>query len=290
MPNNAKHKIMQIKRKPEWLRISRKADANYTTVNSLVKGKCLHTICQSGKCPNQAECWSRGTATFMLLGDICTRGCKFCATTTGRPLPPDPLEPEHLADSVELMELKHVVLTSVTRDDLPDQGAQHWADCIRTIRRRTPKVTIEILTADFWSKEELIRMVAEAQPDIFSHNIETVERLTPIVRTKATYKGSLETLRIIHSLGFRTKTGFMLGLGETEEEVLQTMDDLKAVGVEILTIGQYLQPSSKHYPVADYITPEKFNEYRDIALSKGFTHVVSGPLVRSSYHAEEAMK
>ncbi len=281
---------MQIRRKPEWLRISRKAVDSYSTVNSLVKGKCLHTICQSGKCPNQAECWSRGTATFMLLGDICTRGCKFCATTTGRPLPPDPLEPEHLADSVELMNLRHVVLTSVTRDDLPDQGAQHWADCIRAIRRRTPHVTIEILTADFWSKEELIRIVAEAQPDIFSHNIETVERLTPIVRTKATYQGSLNTLRIIHSLGFRTKTGFMLGLGETEEEILQTMDDLRTVGVDILTIGQYLQPSSKHYPVADYITPEKFSEYQTIALSKGFTHVVSGPLVRSSYHAEEAIQ
>ncbi len=281
---------MQIKRKPEWLRISRKAVDSYSTVNSLVKGKCLHTICQSGKCPNQAECWSRGTATFMLLGDVCTRGCKFCATQTGRPLPPDPLEPEHLADSVELMNLRHVVLTSVTRDDLPDQGARHWAECIRAIRRRTPQVTIEILTADFWSREELIRIVAEARPDIFSHNIETVERLTPIVRTKATYQGSLQTLRIIHSLGFRTKTGFMLGLGETEEEILRTMDDLRTVGVDILTIGQYLQPSSKHYPVADYITPAKFKEYRDIALSKGFQHVVSGPLVRSSYHAEEALK
>ncbi len=280
---------MQIKRKPEWLRISRKAVDSYSVVNSLVKGNSLHTICQSGKCPNQAECWSRGTATFMLLGDVCTRGCKFCATATGRPLPPDPLEPEHLADSVQIMGLKHVVLTSVTRDDLPDQGAQHWAECINAIRRRTPNVTIEILTADFWSKEDLIRIVAEAKPDIFSHNIETVERLTPIVRTKATYKGSLETLRIIHSLGFRTKTGFMLGLGETEEEILQTMDDLRAVGVDILTIGQYLQPSSKHYPVADYITPDKFKEYRNIALAKGFTHVVSGPLVRSSYHAEEAV-
>ncbi len=280
---------MNIKRKPEWLRISRKAVDSYSVVNSLVKGNCLHTICQSGKCPNQAECWSRGTATFMLMGDICTRGCKFCATTTGRPLPLDPLEPEHLADSVQLMGLKHVVLTSVTRDDLPDQGAQHWADCINAIRKRTPHVTIEILTSDFWSKEELVRIVASAKPDIFSHNIETIKRLTPLVRTKATYQGSLQTLRIIHDLGFITKTGFMLGLSETEEEILQTMDDLRAVGVEILTLGQYLQPSSKHYPVADYIHPDKFAEYKRIALRKGFSHVVSGPLVRSSYHAEEAI-
>ncbi len=280
---------MNIKRKPEWLRISRKAIDSYSTVNSLIKGNCLHTICQSGKCPNQAECWSRGTATFMLMGDICTRGCKFCATTTGRPLPLDPLEPKHLADSVQLMGLKHVVLTSVTRDDLPDQGAQHWADCINAIRQTSPHVTIEVLTSDFWSREDLIRIVAEAKPDIFSHNIETVERLTPLVRTKATYRGSIKTLSIMHSMGFTTKTGFMLGLGETEEEILQTMDDLRAVGVEILTLGQYLQPSSKHYPVADYIHPDKFAEYKRIALRKGFSYVVSGPLIRSSYHAEEAI-
>lgn len=280
---------MDIRRKPEWLRISRKSAGDYSLVSGLISGKCLHTICQSGKCPNQAECWSRGTATFMLLGDVCTRGCRFCATCTGRPLPPDANEPQRLAESVDIMHLKHVVLTSVTRDDLPDQGALHWKACIETIRERCPHTTIEILTPDFCADETLLRIVAEARPDIFSHNLETVERLTPEIRTKATYRGSLRTLEIIHSLGFTSKTGIMLGLGETEEEILQTMDDARAVGVSILTLGQYLQPSKSHYPVADYITPAKFEEYRCVALRKGFRHVESAPLVRSSYHAEQAL-
>lgn len=279
-----------IKRKPEWLRISRQSVGNYALVSGLVHNHCLHTICQSGKCPNQAECWSRGTATFMLLGDICTRSCKFCATQTGRPLPPNAEEPQKLADSVKTMGLKHVVLTSVNRDDLSDQGAEHWRRCVEAIRSACPDTTIEILTPDFDAREDLIRIVAEAKPDIFSHNIETVERLSPMVRSRATYRGSLKTLEIIHRLGFRTKTGYMLGLGETEAEVLQTMDDILSVGVSVLTLGQYLQPTKRHYPVADYITPAKFAYYKEIALEKGFTHVESAPLVRSSYHAEEALR
>lgn len=281
---------MNIRRKPDWLRISRKATENYALVNGLIHQHCLHTICQSGKCPNQAECWSRGTATFMILGDICTRGCKFCATPTGRPLPPDSREPQRLAESVALMQLRHVVLTSVTRDDLPDEGAGHWKACITAIREHCPQTTIEILTPDFNHRRELIEQVAQARPDIFAHNLETVGRLTPQVRTRATYEGSLLTLKTIHSLGFLTKTGIMLGLGETEEEVLQTMDDARNAGVSILTLGQYLQPSSKHYPVAEYITPETFARYKTIALQRGFLHVESGPLVRSSYHAEQALK
>ncbi|MCM1034531.1 MAG: lipoyl synthase [Paludibacter sp.] len=280
---------MHITRKPEWLKIKRTSADQYALVSGLVGKNCLHTICQSGKCPNQAECWSRGTATFMILGDICTRGCKFCATTTGKPLPPDSDEPLRLAESVKAMHLRHVVLTSVTRDDLPDQGAEHWKQCINAIRRQCPDTTIEILTADFDAREELIRIVAEAKPDIFSHNLETVRRITPFVRSKATYEGSLRTLSTIRSLGFRTKTGIMLGLGETHDEILQTMDDARAAGVTILTIGQYLQPSGKHYPVQDYITPQAFAAYKQIALTKGFSHVESAPLVRSSYHAEEAM-
>ena len=280
---------MNISRKPEWLRISRKSTDEYPHVNALIHAGGLHTICQEGKCPNKAECWSRGTATFMILGDRCTRACKFCATSTARPLPPDPEEPEKLAASVSAMNLRHVVITSVTRDDLPDEGAEHWRRCVEAVRQACKHTTIEILTPDFNQKEQLIRIVGEAQPDIFSHNLETVERLTPQVRSRATYRGSLQSLKIMHNLGFRTKTGIMLGLGETEDEVMQTMDDALNAGVSIFTMGQYLQPSSAHFPVAEYITPDKFKEYKNTALEKGFAYVESGPLVRSSYHAEEAM-
>lgn len=276
-------------RKPEWLRIHRTSDRQFAMVQHLVSEHSLHTICQSGKCPNQAECWSRGTATFMIMGDICTRNCKFCATLSGRPLPLDEAEPQHLAESVAAMHLRHVVLTSVTRDDLPDQGAAHWKRCIEAVRAQNPTTTIEVLTADFDAKADAIQTVASAQPDIFAHNLETVRRLTPLVRSRATYEGSLQTLRIIHSLGFRTKTGIMVGLGETEEEVMQTMDDALQAGVSILTIGQYLQPSLRHYAVQAYITPEQFEHYKTIALDKGFDYVQSAPLVRSSYHAEECV-
>ena len=279
---------MQIKRKPDWLRISRSAVGDYEKVNLLIQKNCLHTICQSGKCPNQAECWSRGTATFMLLGDVCTRGCKFCATPTGRPLPPDKDEPQKLAHTVKAMNLKHVVLTSVTRDDLPDEGAAHWKSCIEAIRNLCPQTTIEILVPDFNARRELIELVADAGPDIYSHNLETVKRLSRNVRTKATYEGSLKTLQIIHELGFVSKTGIMLGLGEIEDEIRQTMQDALNVGVSIFTMGQYLQPSRNNYPVAEYIDPLKFEQYKEWGLQMGFSHVESGPLVRSSYHAEEA--
>ena len=280
---------MQIQRKPEWLRISRVSHDRYSHVSNLLSQQSLHTICRSGKCPNQAECWSRGTATFMLLGDICTRGCKFCATATGRPLPPDEGEPERLAASVEAMHLRYVVLTSVTRDDLPDQGANHWRRCIEAVRQRCPRVKIEALVPDFSGEETLVKEVLAAAPDVFAHNMETVARLTPLVRAKATYQTSLHTLSVAHEAGLRTKTGIMLGLGETQEEVLKAMDDALGAGVDIFTLGQYLQPSRRHYPVAEYITPEWFAEYKQIALDKGFSFVESGPLVRSSYHAEMAL-
>ncbi len=280
---------MQIQRKPEWLRISRASHDQYAEVSHLLAGQGLHTICRSGKCPNMAECWSRGTATFMLLGDVCTRGCKFCATKTGRPLPPDEDEPRRLAESVQSMGLRHVVLTSVTRDDLSDQGAGHWRKCIEAIREMCPTVTIEALIPDMSGEEALIEEILKAQPDVLAHNIETVERLTPVVRTKATYRTSLRTLEVAHRLGARTKTSIMLGLGENKEEVLQAMDDARQVGVSVFTLGQYLQPSKNHYAVQEYVTPAMFAEYKRIGLEKGFEFVVSGPLVRSSYHAEEAM-
>ncbi|MBR1929655.1 MAG: lipoyl synthase [Paludibacteraceae bacterium] len=283
---------MNILRKPQWLRVSRQTNQQYAQVNQLIQQGCLNTICKSGKCPNQAECWSNGTATFMLLGDICTRGCRFCATKTGRPLPPNPIEPHQLAKSVALMKLKHVVLTSVTRDDLPDQGANHWNLCITAIKILNPNTTIEALTPDFQAQAQLIKTVLDAKPHIFAHNIETVEQLTPHVRAKATYKQSLNTLYIAKQLcpDIPTKSSFMLGLGENKQQILQTMDDLRNVGVTILTIGQYLQPSKQHLPVQQYITPEQFQQYKLIALDKGFTHVQSAPLVRSSYHAEKALQ
>lgn len=288
---------MNIKRKPEWLRITRQSIGDYSKVSGLLRENCLHTICQSGMCPNQHECWSRGTATFMILGDVCTRSCKFCATKTGRPLPPNPEEPEKLATSVEAMNLKHVVITSVDRDDLQNKGATHWASCIKAVKERCPNTTIEVLLPDFDAKEELINIVLNERPDIIGHNMETVERITPLVRSKASYLGSLKMLGICKHIieihpdlsNAQIKTGIMLGLGESDEEIYKVMDDVLANGVKIFTMGQYLQPSRKNYPVADYITPQHFEELKQIALQKGFTYVESGPLVRSSYHAEQAL-
>lgn len=281
---------MDIKRKPEWLKISRQMGAHYGEVSNMVNSCRLHTICQSGKCPNMHECWSRGTATFMIMGDICTRTCKFCATNSGRPSPLDTKEPQHLAQSIEAMQLKHVVLTCVTRDDLPDQGARHWVDCITAVKQRCPQTTIEILTSDFFGNKDLIEKVAKAQPDIFAHNLEVVRRLTPAIRSRATYDNSLKTLQLIAATGIPAKTGIMAGLGENRQEVLDTMDDALAAGCTIFTIGQYLQPSRQQVPVEEYITPQQFDYYRQAALQKGFKHCESGPLVRSSYHAEEAAK
>lgn len=278
---------MKIRQKPDWLKTRLPGGSNYKEVKRIVEGHHLHTICSSGKCPNMGECWNNGTATFMILGEICTRSCKFCATLTGKPLMPDSAEPVKVADSVRLMGLKHVVITSVDRDDLPDGGAGHWAETIREVKRLNPSITIEVLIPDFDGKIELIGMVASEKPDIISHNLETVERLTPLARSRAKYRTSLETIRIIASFGIVTKSGIMAGLGETPPEVLQCMDDLRSAGCEILTIGQYLQPTKKHLEVAEYVTPQRFEEYRREGLSRGFSVVESAPLVRSSYHAEK---
>lgn len=276
--------------KPGWLKIKLHNDEGYAEVAKLVSEHKLNTICESGKCPNKAECWSRRTATFMILGDTCTRACKFCATQTGKPLPPDPGEPMRIADSIRIMGLKHAVITSVTRDDLSDGGAMHWAEVIRVVKKQNPGTTVEVLIPDMDAKHELIDIILNARPDVVGHNIETVERLSTQVRSRARYATSLDTLKYIAAAGFIAKSGIMLGLGEFEDEVLSTFDDLADTGVSIITIGQYLQPTSKHLPVAEYIEPGKFVWYGDIARLRGFSYVASGPLVRSSYMAENALK
>jgi lipoyl synthase len=274
-------------RKPEWLKVCLGDNEGFVRTRKIIEGQHLHTICSSGRCPNQAECWSRGTATFMILGAICTRSCRFCNTMTGKPLPPDPEEPERLAESVRLMNLKHVVLTSVDRDDLEDLGAGHWVKAISTLRKVNPGTTIEVLIPDFQGRSGLIQKIIEEKPEIISHNLETVRRLTPEVRSAAHYDRSLAVLKQIADAGVRAKSGLMLGLGETEEELMEAMDDLLNAGCSILTLGQYLQPTRKHLPVKAYIHPDKFLKYKEIALFMGFSVVESGPLVRSSYHAEK---
>ncbi|WP_297726245.1 lipoyl synthase [uncultured Porphyromonas sp.] len=273
-------------RKPEWLKIKLGSDVTYDETRAVLQKHCLHTICTSGRCPNQGECWSRGTATFMIGGAVCTRACKFCNTETGRPLPLDPAEPRHVAESVSALGLKHAVVTSVDRDDLPDKGSTHWVETIRQIRELCPSVTIEVLIPDFDGQAKLIAPILQERPEVVAHNMETVRRLTPIVRSRATYDCSLSVLAQIAEMGLPAKTGLMLGLGETQEEILETMDDLRRVECSILTLGQYLQPTRRHYPVQEYVHPDRFAELREIALDKGFRHVESGPLVRSSYHAE----
>ncbi len=278
---------MEHIKKPEWLKISIGANARYAETKKIVDTHKLHTICSSGRCPNMGECWGKGTATFMIGGAICTRSCKFCNTCTGKPLPLDTEEPENVAKSIRLMNLNHAVITSVDRDDLDDLGASHWASTISKIKEINPDTTIEALIPDFQGKKELIKMVIDTKPDILSHNMETVRRISPIVRSVAKYDTSLEVIRIIAESGITAKSGIMVGLGETIEEVEETMDDLVNAGCKILTIGQYLQPSHKHYPVAEYVTPEQFDMYRKTGEKKGFLKVESGPLVRSSYHAEK---
>lgn len=277
-------------RKPDWLKIRLHRTAEYAEVRHIVEQHNLHTICSSGRCPNQAECWSRRTATFMILGDICTRGCRFCATQTGRPLVPDVNEPQQVAESVRLMQLRYVVLTSVTRDDLEDGGARHWAATVEAIRKENPDAAIELLIPDLDAKDELLDIILASKADIVGHNIETVERLTPEVRSRAKYRTSLATLRYLSEQGAVTKSGIMVGLGETDDEVIQTLHDLREAGVRSVTLGQYLRPSLEHYPVAAYITPEKFDWYRQKAMEMGFDYCASAPLVRSSYLAEEALK
>lgn len=276
-----------VKRKPSWLKVKLPTGENYLKVRELVDTHKLHTICQSGNCPNMGECWGEGTATFMILGNVCTRSCGFCAVATGKPMEADVFEPAKVAQSVFLMKVKHCVITSVDRDDLKDGGAGIWAQTVRAIRRKSPGTTLETLIPDFAGKWENLQQIIDVKPEVVSHNLETVRRLTKQVRIQAKYDRSLELLLRLKQAGIKTKSGVMLGLGETETEILETMDDLAGVGVDILTLGQYLQPTPEHLPVAEFITPEKFAEYKEIALKKGFRYVESGPLVRSSYHAEK---
>lgn len=274
-------------RKPHWLKTKIPAGKQYVELQNIMKHGGLHTICQSGLCPNMAECWQAGTATFMILGDICTRSCRFCATKTGKPLPVDPDEPRKVAEAVNSMKLKHVVLTSVDRDDLDDGGSSAWEQTIIAIRQLNPGTTIEVLIPDFNAREDLVEIVARTKPEVMAHNLETVERLTPTVRSKADYHTSLRTLRLISKSGCRSKSGIMIGLGETIDEILTTMDDLITVNCEIITIGQYLQPTTRHLPVVKYYSPDEFDKLALVARNKGFRFVESAPLVRSSYHAEK---
>jgi lipoic acid synthetase len=279
---------MIIIRKPDWLKIKIDNTENFAFVKKIVTENHLHTICSSGKCPNQCECWSRGTATFMIMGDICTRTCRFCATKSGKPLPLDNSEPAKVAESVFLMKLKHCVVTSVDRDDLPDKGAAHWAETVRKIRERNPNTVIELLIPDY--QNELLQLVIDSKPNIIGHNLETVERLTSVVRSKATYRNSLETLRQIAVYGILTKTGIMVGLGETKQEVMQTLEDAKYAGTSVVTIGQYLQPTKDNIEVVQYINPEQFDVYKQYALKLGYKHVESAPLVRSSYMSDKMFR
>jgi len=275
-------------RKPDWLRVKLTQNEQYWRIKALMRGQALHTVCEEAMCPNLGECWGRGTATFLLLGDICTRSCRFCNVKTGRPLPLDEDEPRRVAESVQEMQLRHVVLTSVDRDDQPDGGAHIFANTIREIRRLQPGCTIEVLIPDFKGSRQALAMVMEARPDILNHNIETVPRLSRWVRPQARYERSLDVLRMARELAptVLTKSGLMVGLGETWDEVLAVMDDLRGVQVDILTIGQYLQPTKAHLPVARFYTPEEFKQLADEGYARGFKWVESGPLVRSSYHAD----
>jgi len=277
---------MTYLRKPEWLKNKIYSEKEFGHVNQVIKQHGLNTICTSGRCPNQSECWSKGTATLMILGDICTRSCKFCNTLSGRPLPPDFDEPQKVAESIKLMKLRHAVITSVDRDDLKDGGATLWGQTIKAIKDLNPNTTLEVLIPDFDGKTELLDLIIAEKPDVISHNLETVRSLTHTIRTKAEYDTSLSVLKYISSKGLVAKTGIMLGLGETEDEILQLMDDALENGCTVLTIGQYMQPSRKNIVVSSYIAPEKFAEYKQIGLKKGFRIVESGPFVRSSYHAE----
>ncbi|OIK10246.1 lipoyl synthase [Bacillus sp. MUM 116] len=277
-------------RKPEWLKIKLNTNENYTGLKKMMREKSLHTVCEEARCPNIHECWAvRRTATFMILGDVCTRACRFCAVKTGLPTELDWQEPERVADSVQLMNLKHVVVTAVARDDLKDGGAAVFAETVRAIRRKNPFTSIEVLPSDMGGKEENLRILMDAKPDILNHNIETTRRLTPTVRARAKYDRSLEFLRRAKEMypEIPTKSSLMIGLGESKEEILEVMDDLRANNVDIMTIGQYLQPTKKHLKVQKYYSPEEFAELRDIAMSKGFSHCEAGPMVRSSYHADE---
>ena len=273
--------------KPKWLRVKLPTGKEYKEVREIVSEHKLHTICESGHCPNLGECWGAGTATFMILGNSCTRSCGFCNVATGKPLEVDVFEPGRVANSVKLMGVKHAVITSVDRDDLPDGGSEIWAQTVRAIRQQSPGTTLETLIPDFAGKWENLMPIIQVAPEIVSHNLETVRRMTKEVRIQAKYDRSLEVLRRLRKAGIKTKSGIMMGLGETVEEVIEAMDDLRSVDCQVLTLGQYLQPSPKHLPVAEFIHPDVFTELKTIGLEKGFRFVESGPLVRSSYHAEK---
>lgn len=286
-------KQTEYKRKPEWLKIKLNTNENYTGLKKMMRSKNLHTVCEEAKCPNIHECWAvRKTATFMILGAVCTRACRFCAVKTGLPTELDLQEPERVADSVVQMGLKHVVITAVARDDLKDGGAAVFAETVRAVRRKNPFTSIEVLPSDMGGVEENLKMLMDAKPDILNHNIETVRRLSDRVRARAKYDRSLEFLRRAKEMqsDIPTKSSIMVGLGETREDLIEAMDDLRANNVDILTLGQYLQPSKKHLPVLKYYPPAEFAELKEIALSKGFSHCEAGPLVRSSYHADEQVR
>ena len=275
------------KGKPKWLRVKLPTGKKYTQLRSLVDKYDLHTICTSGSCPNMGECWGEGTATFMILGNVCTRSCGFCGVKTGRPEDVDWAEPEKVARSIKIMSIKHAVITSVDRDDIKDMGSVIWAETVKAIRRMNPNTTLETLIPDFQGIERHIDRIIEVSPEVVSHNMETVKRLTREVRIQAKYERSLEVLRYLGEGVNRTKSGIMLGLGELEEEVIETMEDLRKANVDVVTIGQYLQPSKKHLPVKEFILPEQFKKYEEIGLKMGFRHVESGALVRSSYKAHK---
>jgi lipoic acid synthetase len=276
-------------KKPDWIKVRLPTNPVFFSTKALISDLRLHTVCEEAQCPNRWECWSAGTATFMIAGERCTRACGFCAVTTAKPFALEADEPERVAEAVKRMKLKHVVVTAVARDDLKDGGAEHFAKTIEAIRVAQPEIAIEVLTPDFHAKDECLRMVADAKPHIFNHNVETVERLTPLVRSRAKYRLSLQVLKRMKEIApeIVTKSGIMLGLGETEPEIFQTMDDLREAGVQVLTMGQYLRPTPQHLPVVEYVHPDTFKLYREIAEKKGFDHVASGPLVRSSYHAAD---
>jgi lipoic acid synthetase len=274
-------------KKPKWLRVKLPTGENYRMVRSLVDEHKLHTICESGSCPNMGECWGEGTATFMILGNICTRSCGFCAVVTGRPEAVDEFEPGRVANSVKTMKIKHAVITSVDRDDLKDGGSSIWVQTVKAVRHQSPGTTMETLIPDFAGNWENLQRIIDVAPEIVSHNLETVRRLTKEVRIQAKYDRSLEVLFRLKKGGMRTKSGIMLGLGETHEEIIETMEDLRSVNVDILTLGQYLQPTVKHLPIVEFVTPDRFEEYKELGLKMGFRFVESGPLVRSSYHAEK---
>jgi lipoyl synthase len=279
----------ELKRKPDWLRIKLPATNEYSYIKTHLKKYNLHTICESGSCPNQGECWAAGTATFMILGNVCTRSCRFCNVETGKPTEADCEEPEKIAEAVKALKLKHCVITSVTRDDLKDGGAEIWAETIRAVKRKNPATTIETLIPDFKGIKEDILKVIDAKPDIISHNLETVRRLTKELRVYAKYDTSLSVIKIISESGIISKSGIMVGIGETEDEVYETMDDLLKAGCKIFTIGQYLQPAKDNLEVKEYIKPEIFEKYRQTGLVKGFEYVESSPLTRSSFHSSEQL-